>query len=202
MSKNIELELRAEILSKDFDTVLSKLKNNGEFISRANRLSVMFFGEYKNEFVDIRIRVTDKESEIVVKKGGLHSHNRIELSQKISNDQFMGMVRIISQLGFDSKVGERENWNFKFSDKIIVSLVKAGNLSYLEIEKMTDEINQYKDKKQLLGIAKKIDVKVIEDKKYFDNFCKRLFEAGDWKFNNTKEEYERIEESLRNRYFK
>lgn len=202
MSKNIELELRAEILSKDFDMVLSKLKEEGKFISHTSRLSVMFFGNYSDDVIDIRVRVTDGKSEIVIKKGDLHSSDRIEVSQEISNEQFVGMVKIMSQFRFDSKVGERETWNFEFPNAIVVSLVKAGELSYLEIEKMTDEANQHDDKKELLDIAKKMDVKLVENKEQFDNFCMRLLEIGDWRFNNTEDDYIKLEGTLKNKYFK
>lgn len=202
MSKDIELELRAEILSKDFDTVLSQLKEGRKFISHTSRLSVMFFGRYDDEAIDIRVRVTDGKSEVVIKKGDLHSNDRTEVSQEIINEQFIGMVRVMSQLRFDSKVGERETWNFEFPNKVIISLVKAGELSYLEIEKMTDEVSQQEDKEELLDIAKEMDIKLVESKEQFDNFCMRLLEVGDWKFNNTEEDYIKLEGTLKNKYFK
>lgn len=197
MSKNIELELRAEILKKDFTAIYNKLEKSGKFISETDRLSVMFFGNYKNSILDIRIRITNGQSEVVIKKGDWHSHNRTEFSQIISNEQFIDMIKIMSQFGFDSKVGERKNFNFKFPDEIIISLVKAGDLLYLEIEKMTDELNQVVDKEKLYNIAKKLGVEVMEDKQKFNNFCKRLFEAGDWKFNNTDEEYEKLKDMFK-----
>jgi len=197
MPKNIELELRAEVLKEDFNASLQKLKKIGKLISETNRLSVMFFGNSNNNIFDLRIRITNGEPEIVIKTGDWHSSDRKEYSQNISPEQFMGMVNIISQFGFDSKVGERKTYNFEFPDKIIVSLVRAGNLSYLEIEKMTDEINQKNDKKELRDIAKKLNVELIEDKERFDNFCARLLKTGDWKFNNSNDDCGKLKSLLK-----
>lgn len=192
MFKNIELELRAEVLKENFDTVLNKLKKKGNLISETNRLSVMFFGKCGDNCFDVRVRIANKESEVVIKKGDLHSHNRIEFSQKISNNQFIKIVKIISQFGFDTKVGERKNINFQFPNAIIISLVKTGDLSYLEIEKMTDELNQEKDKEELYFLAKTLRVEIIENREKFDNFCKRLSETIDWQFLNTEDCYRKL----------
>ena len=192
MLKNIELELRAEILKENFETILKRLKREGNLISKTKRLSVMFFGGCENNCFDVRVRITNGESEIAIKKRSPHSCNRTEFSQKIPNEQFIDMVKIISQFGFDSKVGERESLNFRFPDNITVSLVKAGNLSYLEIEKMADKTSQKEDKKKLEGLAKKLGVEIIHSKEKFDNFCERLSETVDWKFTSTESCYDKL----------
>lgn len=201
MQKNIELELRAEIFQKDFDEILNRLNQQGKLISETTRLSVMFFSELNNICIDIRVRITNGESEIVIKKGEIHSKDRTEFCQKIANGQFVNMVKIMSQLCFEAKVGERKNFNFQFPDNAIVTLVKAGDLSYIEIEKMTDELNKEKDRLQLVGIANALGVKIIEDKEKFNNFCKRLIETTDWKFDGDKKQYERLEKLLNCKYF-
>ncbi|MFH1662218.1 MAG: hypothetical protein ABIA02_03930 [Candidatus Falkowbacteria bacterium] len=196
MKKNIELEFRAEVLKNDFNNVLNILKKQGNLISKTKRLSVMFFGKFNNDCFDIRIRITNNESEIVIKKGELHSKDRSEYSQKINNDQFVGMVKLISKFGFRSKVGERETFNFQFPNQIIVSLVRAGDLSYLEIEKMTNENNIRKDKEILYNLAKDLKVDVIEDKNKFDDFCKRLDNIVDWEFRDDYKCYRKLEKLL------
>ena len=200
MLKNIELELRAEILKKDFVAIFDKLKKKGNLISETDRLSVMFFGDYKDSCLDIRVRITNGESEIAIKKGNFYSCNRTEFSQKIPNEQFINMVKIMSRLGFDSKVGERKTFNFQFPDEIIISLAKAKNLSYLEIEKMTDKLNQNRDKEKLYGVAKDLDVKIIKNKEKFDNFCERLSGTIDWKFMNTEDCYSKLRNLLDKRF--
>ena len=193
MLKNIELELRAEILKENFEPILKKLNQEGILISKTNRLSVMFFGNCENNYFDIRVRITNGKSEIAIKKGCLHSYNRTEFSRKIPNGQFIDMVKIMSQFGFNSKVGERKSFNFRFPDNVIISLVKAGNLSYLEIEKMADKASQKKDKEKLEDLAKKLNVEIIRDKEKFGNFCERLSKTVDWKFAGTESDYDRLE---------
>lgn len=196
MQKNIELELRAEVFKSDFNNVLNNLKKQGNLISKTKRLSVMFFGEFNNNCFDIRVRITNNESEIVIKKGELHSKNRAEYSQKINKEQFVGMVKLISKFGFRSKVGERETFNFQFPNQIIVSLVKAGDLSYLEIEKMTNEDNIKKDKEILYNLAKDLKINIIEDKEKFNTFCKRLDKTVDWEFRDDDNCYKRLKKLL------
>jgi len=196
MLKNIELELRGEVLKKNFDAIFNKLQKRGKFISETNRLSVMFFSGSKNNCLDIRVRITNGESEVVIKKGDLHSYNRTEFSQKISIGQFIKTIKILSQLEFNSKVGERKTFNFKFQKNIIISLIKAGDLSYLEIEKMTNKLNQERDKKQLNNLANTLGIKIIKNKEKFNNFCKKLNDSVDWKFNGTEKEYKKLKSLL------
>lgn len=198
MSKNIELEIRAEVLKDNFDVTFNNLKRQGNLISETNRLSVMFFGQYNNNCLDIRIRTTNGESEVVIKKGEIHSQDRTEYSQKISNNQFIDMVKLMSQFGFKSKVGERKTFNFQFPNKIVISLVRVGDLSYLEIEKMADELSLKKDKSDLCALAKNLDVGIIKNREKFDNFCKRLNETVDWEFLNTDACYKKLETLFKN----
>ena len=97
MSKNIELELRAIIKKEDFDLLFKKLEVRGKLISTTERVSVMFFGTCNKDSFDLKVRITDGKSEVVVKKGDYHSHNRTEYTQSISNDKFIDLVKIFSQ---------------------------------------------------------------------------------------------------------
>lgn len=192
MQKNIELELRAEIPKSDFGGMLGKLKRSGKLISKTRRLSVMYFGGVGRKKFDIRVRITNGDSEVVIKKGSTHSHNRIEVSRSIEKSQFIGMVKIMAELGFYMKVGERENYNFDFGDGVMVSLVKAGSVSYLEIEKMSTPKEQKLIKKELIKIASSLDVKLIKNRKEFLNLCDRLSNGIDWKFNQTGGDYKKL----------
>lgn len=197
MKKNIELELRAEIKNKDFKKILELLKNKGELISETHRLSVMFFGKNGKNVFDIRVRITNGESEVVIKRGIMHSHDRVETSQAISKNQFMGMVKIFNQLGFDSKVGERETFNFDFGDGVIASLVSAKKISYIELEKMSSKVDIDKNNEQLKIIANILGVKIIETSSEFNDLCDRLDKNVDWNFLGTNSCYKKLETVLK-----
>ncbi len=66
--KNIELELRTEILKNTYNRLLTKLKKNKKLDSHTKRLSVMCFGNINKSTLDIRIRITNDKSEVVIKK--------------------------------------------------------------------------------------------------------------------------------------
>ena len=92
--KNIELELRAEIKPENYNATLLKLNQLGTLISSTKRVSVMFFSEVEGNEIDIRIRITNGKSEIVIKRGNYESHNRIEVLQDLQKDQFIGMEKL------------------------------------------------------------------------------------------------------------
>lgn len=197
MTKNIELELRAEISKQSFIKVLNKFKKAGKLISKTKRLSVMYFGKIGKSNIDVRVRITNGKSEVVVKRGDFHSHNRTEISQLINKSQFIGMVKLMTQLGFtDMKVGERETYNFDFRNGIIISLVKAGGISYVEVEKMTSKLKQKNDKNELVNLAQTLQINLFKNKKEFIDLCHRLTETCDWRFNNSSDNYRKLEHLL------
>lgn len=196
MSKNIELELRAEIKSHDFKKTLEKLKGLGKLISKTRRLSVMCFGKIKENSLDIRVRITNGKAEVVIKKGSLYSHDRTEISQAISKKQFMGMAQAFIQLGFDSKIGERETFNFDLGNNVIASLVKAKMISYIELEKMSSKNDLNKNRKELEKIVEGLKLKIIKTSAEFDELCDRLDKKVDWNFSGSKGDYKKLERIL------
>jgi hypothetical protein len=198
MKNIIELEYRAEVKKNNFIKILNFLRKNGRQISKTKRLSVMFFGKKSIKNFDVRVRITNGDSEIVIKKGGLHAHNRTEQSQKINKNQFMGMVGLMSLFDFEIKVGEREAYNFSFKNNVVISLVKAGNIAYLEFEKITDKKQIKKDGEILLNLIKKMNVSRIRTKEEFNLLCNKLSRDVDWKFNQTDEHYKKLEKILLN----
>jgi adenylate cyclase class IV len=197
MAKNIELEIRAIIKKEDFEAVLKKLNKVGKLVSKTNRLSVMFYGTCEKNSIDAKVRITDGKSEVVIKKGDFHSHNRTEYIQSIANSEFMNIVRIFSQFGFGAKVFERITSNIQFPGGVMLSLVKAGSYSYLEIEKMTDEKDQGADKIILENVARDLGVAIIEDKKSYYDFCNMLTEKVDWNFSGSEKDFLRLEKILK-----
>lgn len=198
MLNNIELELRAEVTLDHFEKLLTDLKNRTKLISQSKRLSVMFLGEINKYNFDVRVRTNSKnEAEVVFKKGDFHTHDRIENSQKIERDQFMGIVKLFSLFDFSSKVTERENFEFDLGDDVKLVLVKAGSIAYVEIEKMSSVENLEKNKLELLKIIESCKLKVLKDDKEFSELCDRLTKNSDWVFNGTKEHMDKIAEMLK-----
>lgn len=196
-NNNIELELRAEVSSKQFTDMLKKLKQQTKLISCTKRLSAMFLGKINKSNFDIRVRISsNKKAEMVVKKGYFHTHDRTESSQEINKGQFIGIVKILSLFNFKSKITERENFVFDFGDNIYLTMVKAGNIFYAEIEKMSNEEEKREDKNKLLKIFSNLNLNFIKDEKEFNNLCSRLSNDSDWAFNCSKEHLKKLNNML------
>lgn len=197
MENNIELELRAEVSLNQFEKLLADLNKKNSLLSHTKRLSVMFLGVGQSKF-DIRVRAdSDGKSELVVKKGDYHAHDRMEISQEISKNQFIGMVKIFSMLGLQSKVTERENFLFNMGDDITMVLVKAGSIAYVEIEKMSHKENIDKNKADLLNIIDGFKLKLINNGEEFNELCDRLTRYSDWVFDGSPEGINKLEVMLK-----
>jgi adenylate cyclase class IV len=189
MDKKIELELRAEISTQNRELFQNRLVNAGVLHSHTKRLSVMYFGKIGTKKLDIRVRVTNGECEVVVKSGSFGAHDRIEIAQKIKPEEFLGMIKIFTQFGFTIEVGERETFNYTLPDDIIVSLVSAGPISYIELEKMSSKADVEKNNKLLNQWAERLELQLLKSENEFDILCRRLAEKVDWPFHGTNEEY-------------
>lgn len=198
--KIIELEIRAEVPAQEREHLKMHLEKMGTFHSHTRRLSVMCFGNIGKKILDIRVRITNGECEVVVKSGPFGSHDRTEVAQKINVGDFLGMVKIFAQFGFDMKVGERENFNYVFPDDITASLVLAGPVSYIELEKMSSKIEAKRNIEKLRQYADQLGLQLLKSEEEFDELCNRLSEKTDWRFRDTKEDYAKLEKAL-NRYF-
>lgn len=194
---NIELELRAEILPGKIEKILLELKNKYTLLHETKRLSVMFLGEINNSEFDIRLRInSNKKAELVIKKGFFHSHDRIETSQLIEKDQFLGLIKMFSLFGFKSKITERENFVFDLGDGIELTLVIAGSISYIEIEKMSNNDNLEKNRKKLVKIVDEMGLQLIKDPVSFNELCGRLTKFSDTEYNGSNDDLKKIEKLL------
>lgn len=198
MENNIELELRAEVSLDQLDALLSDLKKKQKLLSHTKRLSVMFLGVINQANFDIRVRISSNgKTELVVKKGDYHAHNRVEFSQEIKKDQFIGIVKIFSLFRFQTKVTERENFSFDLGNNTAMVLVKAGSIAYVEIEKMSHKKNINENKAELLRIINTFNLKLIDNGDEFHELCDRLTKHCDWVFDDTASHIEKLETMLK-----
>lgn len=186
MKNNIELELRAEVSLNQSEKILAELNKKNKLLSHTKRLSVMFLGEINRLNFDIRVRTSsDDKTELVIKRGDFHAHDRIEVSQKISRDQFIGIVKILSLFRFQSKVTERENFVFDLGNDITLVLVKAESIAYVEIEKISHDRNIEKNKAELLSIIENYKLELLKNGEEFNELCNRLTKYSDWMFDGS-----------------
>lgn len=187
----IELELRAEIPFHELEKIKKHIEGFGKLASKTKRLSVMYFGKIEDNPVDIRVRITDGKSEVVIKSGAYVSNNRLEISQPIETRQFLGMVKLFSLFGFSTMISERETYNYLLPDNVIVSLVLADRIAYVEFELISSKENFNQNKEKLTSLVNQFDLQIMTTDEEFEQHCKRL-DAVDWTFKNQKEDYDKL----------
>jgi hypothetical protein len=196
---NIECEIRAIIEQKDVPDLISKLKQRGKFLNETKRLSVMFFRYDTGIDLDLRVRETNGQCEMVMKRGDHHSHDRVETSQDIELNQFVGLVKIVLQFDWNkAKVGERDSINFDLSDGVLATVASAGSYSYLELEKMASQETLPEIQKELEAIANELNVTLIKTKDEYYAFCQKLTDEVDWRISDKPEDYQRLQKQLLN----
>ena len=107
------------------------------------------------------------------------------------------MVKLCHLFDFDAEIGERETYNFSFPNKIIISLVRAGDISYMEIEKMSSSKDTQKNFELLTKFARNFDVEIINTAKEFNTLCNKLSKNVDWKFYGKEKDYAKLEGLLK-----
>ena len=101
------------------------------------------------------------------------------------------MVELFSLFDFKMEVAERETYNFDMGDDIIFSLVNAGKIAYIEIEKMSSKKDVEKNKKKLIGILTEFNLKPITKQAEFDKICDKLSKYSDWLFSGSGVDYKK-----------
>src|SRR5207248_3287052 len=96
--------------SKFFNDVLRKFQKLWKETSHVARLSYMCFFKQDDKQFDLRVRITNGEAETVLKVGGLHSSDRLELAQPITRDQVVGFACMFAHLPSTSYIAERETY--------------------------------------------------------------------------------------------
>jgi hypothetical protein len=196
MENNIELELRAEVKPDQYDRVHALLVTQGSPHSQTKRLSAMFFGVVQANTHDIRVRCTNGSCEVVMKTGtSFNAHDRVEVSQNIQPDQFVGLAKMFAQFQFESKVGARETLNFNFPGGILASLVRAGGFTYLELEKMASQNSAEPIRQELAALLETFSLKAFTSETY-STFCNTLTGQVDWTFTGSPSDIQRLEVEL------
>lgn len=204
----IELEVRAEIREEESALVTAALLERGFVVkNEARRTMLMSFGQIgriaeddHQEMIetDIRCRITNGDAEVVVKLGSVHAHDRKEISTPIPGEALPAFARVIGALNMFHKVGSRITKNYTRGE-IIASVVSSrSGLSYLELEKISDEAHAEADRAELVALAKELGVVLIPGREAFLDLCARLTERDDWRFQGSEEEIERFMTEIKN----
>lgn len=135
MSKTIEVEMRGKLDSSAIPELVEKILSNGEFVQRKERVLIDYSTCLPEQGIegrklDIRLRNTNKLSEIILKTGAWGgSDARREYSVK-TNDSFDTLVQIYKLLGLSKGVLCVRNIDVYTYKGVEIALVEVPEHSY------------------------------------------------------------------------
>ncbi len=148
--KNIEVELRGPLSEEGYDGLLELLKTKGRLVKNQHRLLLdysTFFEGIAERTLDVRVRVTDGKTEIVVKKGRFGGSSREEASIFPEDNNIEKTLKLMSLLGYNKAVAcDRRIQRYIIDDieiavQDVIDFNKPGAIHsrFFEAEIMADE---------------------------------------------------------------
>ena len=174
MSKTIEVEMRGSLDKLMISTLVEKILSNGEFIQRKERVLIDYSTCLPEQGIegrklDIRLRNTNKLSEIILKTGAWGgSDSRREYSVK-TNDSFDTLVQIYKLLGLNKGVLCILNIDVYTYKGVEIALVEVPGHSYFfeaEIE-LTETEGTGKAQATLKEVLNELGLITYSDAEYF-----------------------------------
>jgi predicted adenylyl cyclase CyaB len=193
-TKNIEIEIRGPLTAKDYSKLVKFFQKNGRFVTKKERILIDYSTEgLEDRTRDIRLRVTNKVPEIVVKLGKMGGNEaRKELSVLAQFGDFDKLVQIFAALGLTKGVlCLRKSQVFMYRE-IEFTLVEVPDHSYyFEAEKLI-AADEDKDaaQKEISGVCRDLGLNLFDNEGLFAYIEKLNKEANEiFDFENYTENY-------------
>ena len=205
MSNNIEVEIRGRISKEKRDKLIDFFRKNGKFIREQNRVlldySTFLPGEgLKNREKDIRLRVTNKVPEIIIKVGrwDVQNEGRKEVSVKATVGEFDKLVEVYGLLGYKKAIlAIRNSMLFEYKDIEWAIVEVPGHSYYWEGEKL---VNSNENKNEVCEEIRKVSKELGLAEWTNDEFIDYMRELNE-KVNEVFE-YDNYQEGYFNKRFK
>lgn len=200
MKKQIEVEVRGRI--ENFENTLNNFKNKAKFLGEKERLSFVYFPSDKEvsnvesvreDPIDLKVRITSKNPEIVMKYGRWGSEeNRRELLFPIEIEKFPDALDFLKYLGWHKGVlMDTKTYVFEYKD-IEFALVKSGEHSYFEAEKLCEnECEAEALLKEIKEACTEMNLKLFEEQEFID-FLNTMNERKDRLFNMHEKTFDEV----------
>ena len=195
-----EVEVRGKIPGQ-FATLLTRFRKIATFVGEKDRFSLIYFNhglvkdvrEIKDEKIDLRLRITNKQTELILKYGAWGgSDSREEISLPIPNEKFAETVLLLQRLGSTKGVSlATKTYVFQYQG-IEFALAQTKHLTYFEAEKMVaDKKDIEKERDHILTICKSLGLEPFSDEAFMDTI-NLLNNHPDNQFDFTKHFFEEI----------
>ena len=206
MEKQIEVEFIGDIKKEQFDNLKVFFKKEGTYKKTKHRISFMYFkdkipkdmSEIKLEDIDLRLRITNKKPELVLKQGLFTgAHARKEISINLSLEEFPVYIELLKALGWHLGViyaVETLVYNYK---NIEFSLVNIKDYGYnFEAEILTDEKEQAEAKKKIMGVLDQLKLKPF-DEAGLNKQCNDINNRKELQFDFSKQSFDTIKNKFK-----
>ena len=199
-----EVEARGELTVSTDEIIKRFRKLNANFLGKTRRFSLIYLRNKsadKNDPIDLRIRVTNGESEIVLKYGKWGAFdNREEVAVPIDTKDFSDAVEMLKLLGWAHGI-INGNHRCKFRYKgIEFVFVDNGVATYFEAERLTktkDKIAE--ERKYIAKICNELVIKPFSDTEFY-GLIDKINNSKGMRFNFDKENFEDIKRKFK-KYF-
>jgi len=203
MANQIEVEFIGSLTNNKFEELKELFAKQGKFKKQKQRLSFMYFKnkipkeleEIKDELIDLRIRITNKEPEVMLKYGLFTgSHARKEIALNPSQEELPNYVDFLKGLGWHLGVlYATETFVYTYKG-IEFSLIKIKDYGYnFEAEIMTDENKIEETKTEINKQLIELGLKTF-DESGLNKQCNEINNKKDLQFDFLKDDFEQIKE--------
>lgn len=173
--KTIEVELRGPLSLIKYRSVKRFLEREGKLIAKKNRIlidySTFIKGQgIKNRNKDIRLRVTNRIPEVVVKLGRWGgSETREELSVTTNPGTFDTLVKIFGALGCERGVlAVRKTVAYRYKGIEFALVEVPGHSYYFEVEIMVSSLgDSARAHKKMEGVCKGLGLTIYTTGQFF-----------------------------------
>jgi len=178
MNNFLEVEVRGPLSKNDFKRLDSFFKDKGFFVGKKERILIDFSESVNSSKEDLnkrkrdlRIRSTNKKSEIVLKLGSWGGgDSREEIIVPIKKGQFDNMIKIFGEIGITKGVLCERNIYIYNYENVEFAFIEIPNHSFMyEAEILVkDKKHIKKVQEKLIAICRKLKLSIFDDKDFFE----------------------------------
>ncbi|TSC86447.1 MAG: hypothetical protein G01um10148_433 [Parcubacteria group bacterium Gr01-1014_8] len=173
----IEIELRGRLTNTQALRLRALLRKHGKHLETHNRVQILLFdypGYHANPTkrkVDVRLRDTDGQCEIMVKKKvSTHNTAREEISLKLAGTNLSAVKQVVKILGFSRGLEMHRKKEVYIYKGVEWSIVNAGKgILFFEAEKrITDKTTLARTQTKILLQAQALHLKTFSPQEYHE----------------------------------
>jgi len=194
----IEVEHRGLLTEKKFKEINRLLKKNGEFFGEKDRFSLIYFSHgkeadfklQKDNPIDLRLRITNKKSELVLKHGAWSGKDaRKEFFFPIDSKKFEDMTELLQVLGLyygGLQATKTMVYLYKGVEFALVKVPAWGYYFEAEINVDPAQVDRANEKIDL--VCHELGLEALDGKGFYD-LCDELNQRPGFRFNFKKEKF-------------